>query len=62
MLLKFISVRFMDINLVKNDINGGKSRQNWSYLMKMFQIGSFWRQKDIIGQYLAKLDNFSDFG
>ena len=39
MLLKFISVRFMDINLVKNAINGGKSRQNWSYLVKMFQIG-----------------------
>ena len=56
MLLKFILVRFMNINVVQNAINGGKSRQNRSFLVKMFQIGSFWRQNDVIGQYFAKLD------
>ena len=35
----------MDINLVKNAINGGKFGQNKSFFVKMLKIGSFWGQK-----------------
>ena len=52
--LKFISVRFMDINVVKNAIIG-VNLVNRSFLVKMVQFGSFWMQNDVIGQYLAKV-------
>ena len=35
----------MDINVVKNVINGGKFGQNRSFLVKMVKIGSFWGPK-----------------
>ena len=40
--IKIILVRIMDLNLVKNAINGGKFGQNRSFFMKMLKIGSFW--------------------
>ena len=40
--IKIISVRIMDLNLVKNAINGGKFGQNRLFFMKMLKIGSFW--------------------
>ena len=53
--IKIISVRFMDKYLVKKAINGGgKFSQNRSFLVKMFKIGSFWGQNDVIGRNLGK--------
>ena len=43
--IQIISVRFMDINLVKNAINGGKFCQNRSFFVKMLKIGSFSGEK-----------------
>ena len=51
----YISVRFMDIILDKNVINGGQFGQNRSFFMKMFKIGTFWGQNDPICQNLGKL-------
>ena len=46
-------VRFIELTLVKNVINGGQFGQNRSFLMKMVKIGSFWG---------PKLRNRSKFG
>ena len=40
-----MSVRFIDITLVKNVINGGQFGQNRLFLVKMVKIGSFWGPK-----------------
>ena len=55
MFLKIISVRFMDINLVKSVINGGQFDQNRTCWVKMFQNWVILCQNGATGQNLGKV-------
>ena len=55
MFLKIISVRFIDINLVKNVINGVNLDKIGHFWRKLSKLGNFGGQNDVISQNLGKL-------